>query len=125
MESPIAEPELALLQPDEGAPGAKLVLRADLRPAIDGLRPGDDILVLTWLHRARRDELVTHPRNDLERPEQGVFSTRSPDRPNPVGLHRTTIVAIDGNRIVVDHLDAIDGTPVLDIKPVLGPPDRR
>jgi tRNA (Thr-GGU) A37 N-methylase len=77
--------------------------------------------VLTWLHRAGRDELVTHPRDDLTRPLQGVFSTRAPDRPNPIGLHRTTIVAIDGTRIVVDHLEAIDGTPVLDIKPPLVP----
>jgi tRNA-Thr(GGU) m(6)t(6)A37 methyltransferase TsaA len=119
VESPIADPTAAARQPDEGAPGATLVLRHDLGPALDGLRVGDGILVLTWLHLARRDELTTHARNDRARPRQGVFSTRSPDRPNPIGVHRTTIAAIDGMRIVVDHFEAVHGTPVLDIKPVL------
>jgi tRNA-Thr(GGU) m(6)t(6)A37 methyltransferase TsaA len=121
VESPIIDRATAPRQPDEDAPAATLVLDPRLRAAIGGLHVGDDILVLTWLHRAGRDELVTHPRDDLTRPLHGVFSTRAPDRPNPIGLHRTTIVAIDGTRIVVDHLEAIDGTPVLDIKPPLTP----
>jgi tRNA-Thr(GGU) m(6)t(6)A37 methyltransferase TsaA len=125
VESPIADPAAAARQPDEGAPGATLVLRPELGPALDGLRVGDDILVLTWLHLARREELTTHPRNDRARPRQGVFSTRSPERPNPIGVHRTTIAAIDGTRIDVDRFEAIDGTPVLDIKPVLVERDER
>jgi tRNA-Thr(GGU) m(6)t(6)A37 methyltransferase TsaA len=88
--------------------------------ALDGLAPGDDVLVLTWFDRARRDVVRVHPRGDRTRAEQGVFATRSPHRPNPIGLHRVTIVAIDGNRVQVRPLEAIDGTPVLDIKPVLG-----
>jgi tRNA-Thr(GGU) m(6)t(6)A37 methyltransferase TsaA len=81
--------------------------------------------LLTWLDRARRDVLVVHPRGDLTRPEAGVFSTRSPDRPNPIGLHRVTIVAVDGTRVRVSNLEALDGTPVLDVKPVLDPGTER
>jgi tRNA-Thr(GGU) m(6)t(6)A37 methyltransferase TsaA len=77
--------------------------------------------VLTWLDRARRDVLVVRPRGDPDRPEQGVFSTRAPDRPNPIGLHRVTIAAIDGPRIRVTNLEALDGTPIVDVKPVLDP----
>jgi tRNA-Thr(GGU) m(6)t(6)A37 methyltransferase TsaA len=112
-------------QADEGAPPATLVLDNWLEPALAGLLAGDEIVVLTWLHQARRNDLATHPRGDRGRPVQGVFSTRSPDRPNPIGLHHATITAISGCRVDVEHLEAIDGTPVLDIKPVLGPPEQR
>src|SRR6185436_4249424 len=83
------------------------------------LQPGDDLLVLTWLHQADRDVLRVHPRSDPSRAEQGVFSTRSPDRPNPIGLHRVEVVAVEDTRVLVRHLEAIDGTPILDVKPVL------
>jgi tRNA-Thr(GGU) m(6)t(6)A37 methyltransferase TsaA len=86
---------------------------------LGSLRPGDEILVLTWLDRARRDVLSVHPRGDASRPQEGVFSTRSPHRPNPIGLHRAEITAIDGRRVRVRHLEALDGTPILDVKPVL------
>ncbi len=125
VESTVTDPSAAPRQPDEGAPPATLVIRPELEPAVDGLRPGDRIVVLTWVHLARRDQLTTHPRNDRTRPPQGVFSTRSPDRPNPIGLHDATIVAVDGTRITVDHLEAVDGTPVIDVKPALGRPADR
>jgi tRNA-Thr(GGU) m(6)t(6)A37 methyltransferase TsaA len=125
VESPVTDPSDAARQPDEGAPPAALILDARFEPALAGLQAGDEIVVLTWLHQARRDELTTHPRDDPDRPEQGVFSTRSADRPNPIGLHHATITAIAGTRVEVDRIEAIDGTPVLDLKPALGPPDRR
>ncbi|HEX5058952.1 MAG TPA: tRNA (N6-threonylcarbamoyladenosine(37)-N6)-methyltransferase TrmO [Kofleriaceae bacterium] len=106
-------------QGDEGAPDAWLVIAADFAAALDGLAAGDDILVFTWLDRARRDVLRVHPRGDRTRPEEGVFATRSPHRPNPIGLHRVTIVAIEGTRVHVRPLEALDGTPIVDIKPVL------
>jgi tRNA-Thr(GGU) m(6)t(6)A37 methyltransferase TsaA len=90
-----------------------------VREALRDLRPGTDVLVLTWLDRARRDVLTVHPRGDLARPKEGVFTTRSPDRPNPIGLHRVTILSIDGTRLRVRNLEALDGTPILDVKPVL------
>ena len=123
--SPLVDPAHAPRQGDEGAPPARIVVDPALRPALTGLTTGADVLVLTWLHRARRDEITTRPRDDPDRPEQGVFATRSPHRPNPIGLHRVRIVAIDDAGIVVDHLEAVDGTPVLDLKPVLGPLDER
>jgi len=83
------------------------------------LRAGDDVLVLTWLGRARRDVLVVHPSDDPAAPETGMFSTRSADRPNPIGIHRTEIVAVEGLRILVSQLEAVDGTPIVDVKPVL------
>ncbi len=86
---------------------------------LDGLQPGDQVIVLTWLHRARRDELRTHPRGELWREEQGVFSTRSPHRPNPIGLHPVEIVSIEGGRVRVNPLEAVDGTPIVDLKPML------
>ena len=85
------------------------------------LQVGSDVVVLTWLDRARRDVLAVHPRGDRTRPVTGVFSTRSPDRPNPIGLHRVTIVAIEGTRLRVRNLEALDGTPIVDVKPVLDP----
>jgi tRNA-Thr(GGU) m(6)t(6)A37 methyltransferase TsaA len=86
---------------------------------------GEEVLVLTWLHQGDRDVLAVHPRSDPNRPRQGVFSTRSPDRPNPIGLHAVTIVSIEDNAIGVANLEAIDGTPVLDLKPLLGPVHER
>ena len=119
VESPLREREQAPKQGDEGAPQAHLVLEDRVAEGLHGLRAGDEVLVLTWLDRADREVLSVHPRGDLSRPRQGVFATRSPDRPNPIGLHRVTILAIDGARLRVRDLEAIDGTPVLDLKPVL------
>jgi len=106
-------------QGSEGAPDAWLELSPFAAPALDGLMAGDDILIMTWLHRARRDVLKVHPRSDRRRPLTGVFATRSPDRPNPVGLHRVNIRRIVKNRLRIGPIEAIDGTPVIDIKPVL------
>ena len=108
-------------QGDEGAPDAWLDFEPDLREALRDLEVGSDVLVLTWLHQADRDVLTVHPRGDVTRAEQGVFSTRSPHRPNPIGLHRVGILAIDGDRVHVSNLEAVDGTPILDVKPVLDP----
>ncbi len=119
VESTLLEPGEAPLQGDEGAPDAWLVLDLAVSEGLRGLQVGTDVLVLTWLDRASRDVLTVHPRGDTERPATGVFNTRSPDRPNPIGLHRVTILAIDGNRIHVRNLEAVDQTPVLDVKPVL------
>jgi tRNA-Thr(GGU) m(6)t(6)A37 methyltransferase TsaA len=108
-------------QPDEGAPPASLSIRPELADAMGGLEPGDRILILTWLHLADRQVLVTRPRNEPARPPTGVFATRSPARPNPIGLHETTITGIRGTEIEVAELEAVDGTPIIDIKPALGP----
>jgi tRNA-Thr(GGU) m(6)t(6)A37 methyltransferase TsaA len=121
VESRLADRALAPRQGDEGAPEAWLALDASVAVAARDLRVGDEIIVLTWLDRADRDVQAVHPRDDQSRPLTGVFSTRSSDRPNPIGLHPTEIVAIEGTRIRVRDLEAIDGTPVLDIKPVLRP----
>ncbi len=114
----------APLQGTEGAPEAWLVFDQTLNPAITDLHAGAEILVLTWLHRARRDILRVYPRGNPNHAEEGVFSTRSPDRPNPIGLHRVRIVAVAPDRIRVSDLEAIDGTPILDVKPVLDPRER-
>ena len=106
-------------QGSEGAPDAWLEVRPFAADGLDGLAAGDDIIVVTWLHRARRDVLRVHPRSDRRRPLTGVFATRSPDRPNPVGLHRATVREITRKRLRIGPIEAIDGTPVLDIKPVL------
>jgi tRNA-Thr(GGU) m(6)t(6)A37 methyltransferase TsaA len=119
VESSLTDPATAPRQGDEGAPEARIVVEAAYREALDSLRPGDEIVVLTWLHRARRDVLRVHPRGDASRPEQGVFATRSAHRPNPIGLHRVEIVAIEGTTLRVRNLEAVDGTPVLDLKSVL------
>ena len=95
------------------------MLRPEVAEGLDGIQPGDEVIVLTWLDRARRDVLRVHPRGDLTRSEQGVFNTRSPDRPNPIGLHVVEVVSIDATRVRVRNLEALDGTPVLDLKPVL------
>jgi tRNA-Thr(GGU) m(6)t(6)A37 methyltransferase TsaA len=119
VESSLTDPLLAPRQSDEGAPEAWLVFLPEMREGLRSLQPGDEVIVITWLHRARRDVLRVHPRGDTSRPTEGVFSTRSPHRPNPIGLHRVTIAAIDECRVQVRHLEAIDGTPIVDIKPVL------
>lgn len=119
VESELVDVHAAPKQGDEGAPDAWLVFVPEVAAGLRDLQPGRDILVLTWLHRSSRDVLMVHPRSDTTRPEQGVFSTRSPDRPNPIGLHRVTILSIDQTRMFVSHLEAVDGTPILDVKPVL------
>jgi tRNA-Thr(GGU) m(6)t(6)A37 methyltransferase TsaA len=103
----------------EGAPDAWLEVSASVAAALDGVVAGSEIIVVTWLHRARRDVLRVHPRGDRTRPMAGVFATRSPDRPNPLGLHRVTVRRVVGRRLRVGPIEAIDGTPVVDIKPVL------
>jgi tRNA-Thr(GGU) m(6)t(6)A37 methyltransferase TsaA len=125
VESPLVDRDLAPRQGDEGAPDAWLVFDPAARAGIADLEVGAEIIVLTWLDRARRDVLVVHPRGDQDNPLRGVFSTRSPDRPNPIGLHNVQIVAIDGTRIRVRNLEALDRTPIVDIKPLLGPVEER
>ena len=117
--SPLALREQAPLQGEEGAPEAWLVFEPQVEEGLGNLRPGDQVIVVTWLDRARRDVLSVHPRRDPARPLEGVFSPRSPHRPNPIGLHRVKIAAIDGRRVRVQALEALDGTPILDVKPVL------
>jgi tRNA-Thr(GGU) m(6)t(6)A37 methyltransferase TsaA len=119
VESPLRDRREAPRQGQPEAPEAWLVFKPEMRAAIRDLAAGDQIIVLTWLDRASREVLTTVPGDDPAGPERGVFSTRSPDRPNPVGLHRVRILAVDGMRIRVDHLEALDGTPVVDVKPVL------
>ena len=115
----LSDRETAPKQGHEGSPEAWLAFEEGVAEGLRDLRPGSEIIVLTWLDRARRDVLRVHPRGDPAAPEEGVFSTRSPDRPNPIGLHRVEIVSIDGARLRVRNLEAIDGTPVIDVKPVL------
>jgi tRNA-Thr(GGU) m(6)t(6)A37 methyltransferase TsaA len=119
VESPLTDPATAPKQGNEGGPDAWIVLDEGVLDGLDGLLPGDRVIVLTWLDRARRDVLRVHPRDDVRNPERGVFGTRSADRPNPIGLHEVEILAIEGNRVRVSDLEAVDGTPVLDLKPVL------
>jgi tRNA-Thr(GGU) m(6)t(6)A37 methyltransferase TsaA len=107
-------------QGDEGAPDCTITLDPEYATAGRDLAAGSELLVLTWLDRANRDVQAVRPRGDPNRPETGVFSTRSPDRPNPVGLHRVTVLAVDGTRLRVRGLEALDGTPVVDLKPPLG-----
>ena len=121
VESPLTDPATAPKQGHEGAPDAWLVLDPAVADGLTDLHEGDRIIVLTWLDRARREVLRVHPRDDATQPERGVFSTRSADRPNPIGLHPVEIVSVDGLRIRVRDLEAVDGTPVLDIKPELRP----
>ncbi|WP_410567910.1 tRNA (N6-threonylcarbamoyladenosine(37)-N6)-methyltransferase TrmO [Amycolatopsis sp. cmx-4-61] len=107
-------------QGDEGAPPARVVFEPEFHAAAADLRPGDRLVLLTWLHEADRDVRAVHPRGDRNRPSTGVFSTRAPDRPNPIGLHTVTVTAVENGTLTVTGLEAIDGTPVLDVKPVLG-----
>jgi tRNA-Thr(GGU) m(6)t(6)A37 methyltransferase TsaA len=122
VESPLVDRAAAPKQGTEGSPEAWLVFDARFNEALRDLRAGDEVIVLTWLDRAKRDVLVVRPRGNPANPLQGVFNTRSPDRPNPIGLHRVTILEVEGVRFRVRDLEAIDGTPIVDVKPVL---DRR
>jgi tRNA-Thr(GGU) m(6)t(6)A37 methyltransferase TsaA len=117
--SELASLEAAPMQGEEGAPAAWLELKTQVAPGLLGISVGDELIVLTWLHLAQRDVLQVHPRGRLEAPLAGVFATRSPDRPNPIGLHRVSVLEVLGNRLRVAPMEAIDGTPVVDIKPVL------
>ena len=119
LHSPIKEREEAPRQGREGAPDAWLEVNATVAEGLETLAVGDEIIVITWLHKAQRNTLKVHPRNDENTPLTGVFATRSPDRPNPLGLHRVTILEIADKRLKVGPIEAIDGTPVVDIKPVL------
>ena len=119
VESPLTDPALAPKQGFEGAPESWIVLEPAVLPGLDGLRAGERVIVLTWLDRADRSVLRVHPRDDPANPERGVFTTRSADRPNPIGLHEVEIVEIDGVRLRVRPLEAVDGTPVVDLKPVI------
>ena len=117
--SPLTDPASAPKQGREGGPEAWVEIGADYGDALADVREGDELLVLTWLDRADRTVLRVHPRDDASAPLRGVFSTRSADRPNPIGIHRVRVLSVDGTRIRVDALEAIDGTPVIDLKPVL------
>jgi tRNA-Thr(GGU) m(6)t(6)A37 methyltransferase TsaA len=117
--SELTRREAAPRQGDEGAPEAWLELTARVAPGLADISAGDELFVLTWLHQAQRDVLLVHPRDNLDAPLTGVFSTRSSDRPNPIGLHRVSVLEVAGQRLRVVPLEAIDGTPIVDIKPVL------
>ena len=119
LRSPLKELQEAPRQGREGAPDAWLEVNASVAEGLETLAVGDEIIVITWLHKAQRDVLKVHPRGDETAPLAGVFATRSPDRPNPLGLHRVTVLEIAGARLKVGPIEAIDGTPVVDIKPVL------
>jgi tRNA-Thr(GGU) m(6)t(6)A37 methyltransferase TsaA len=121
VESTLTDLAAAPRQPDEGAPDAWLVLDEQYAAALEGVSPGADVLLLTWLDQADRDTLTVHPRGDAARPLTGVFATRSPGRPNPIGLHEVRVLEVAGTRVHVRNLEALDQTPVLDIKPVLTP----
>jgi tRNA-Thr(GGU) m(6)t(6)A37 methyltransferase TsaA len=119
VQSSLTDVAAAPKQGDEGAPDAWLVFERRFADAVDGIAADDELFVLTWLHRADRSVLRVHPRDDPTNPERGVFTTRSADRPNPVGLHRVTVISIDGLRLQVRGLEAVDGTPIIDVKPPL------
>jgi tRNA-Thr(GGU) m(6)t(6)A37 methyltransferase TsaA len=125
VESPLKERSAAPKQGDEGAPEAWLVFEPAVADALDGIAAGDDLILLTWLDRAARDVLKVRPRDDPRRPVQGVFNTRSPDRPNPIGMHRVKVLEVDGLRVRVSDLEALDGTPIVDVKPPLRTVDER
>jgi len=120
VESPLTDRDDAPKQGDEGASLARIVFLSEFREAVRDLRRGEEVPVLTWLHQGRRDVLSVHPRGDTNRPRAGVFATRAPDRPNPIGLHAVRIDNVEESAITVHNLEGIYGTPVLDIKPVLG-----
>ena len=125
VESRLRDPADVPRQGDEGAPDAWLIVRDEYAAGLHGLEAGAELFLLTWLHLARRDVLEVHPRDDPERPLAGVFTTRSADRPNPIGLHRVRLLAVRGGRLHVAGLEAVDGTPILDLKPVLGSVETR
>jgi tRNA-Thr(GGU) m(6)t(6)A37 methyltransferase TsaA len=119
VESSLVDRAAAPKQGSEGAPDAWLVFEPHVTAGIRDFEIGADVFVLTWLHEAQRDVLTVYPRDDPRNPLTGVFSTRSADRPNPIGLHRVRILAIEGNRVLVRDLEAVNGTPIVDVKPVL------
>jgi tRNA-Thr(GGU) m(6)t(6)A37 methyltransferase TsaA len=119
VESPLTDAATAPKQGHEGSPEAWLVFEPAILEGLDGIAAGDEVILLTWLDRADRDVLRVHPRDDVNSPMRGVFGTRSADRPNPIGLHPVQIVEIDGNRVRVRDLEALDGTPIVDVKPVI------
>jgi len=119
VESSLTDATAAPKQGDEGAPDAWLLFSPGMLPALEGIEPGDRIVLITWLDRADREVLRVHPRDDPANPMRGVFATRSADRPNPLGLHEVDVLAIEGDRMQVRPLEALDGTPVVDVKPVL------
>jgi tRNA-Thr(GGU) m(6)t(6)A37 methyltransferase TsaA len=121
VESPLVNRKEAPRQGDEGSPDAWLVFDPRVSEGIRDLRVGTEVIVLTWLDRANRDVLAVYPRGERKNQLTGVFSTRSPDRPNPIGLHTVRIEAIEGTRVKVGNLEALDGTPIVDVKPLLGP----
>lgn len=125
VDSPLVDRDTAPKQGAEGSPHAWLVFDPDVSEGIHDLTVGSEIIVLTWLDRARRDLLAVHPRGDPQAPVRGVFSTRSPDRPNPIGLHRVQILSVAGTRVRVRDLEALHGTPIVDVRPVLEPVGRR
>jgi tRNA-Thr(GGU) m(6)t(6)A37 methyltransferase TsaA len=119
VESALTDAAAAPKQGAEGAPAAWLVFSPEVLPALEGIEPGDRVVVITWLDRADRETLRVHPRDDPANPMRGVFATRSADRPNPLGLHEVDVLAIEGERMHFRPLEALDGTPVVDVKPVL------
>jgi tRNA-Thr(GGU) m(6)t(6)A37 methyltransferase TsaA len=119
VESRLTDLDSAPRQADEGAPEAWLVFEPEVLEGLRNIRPGDEVVLITWLDRAQRDVLIVYPRGDTSRAQEGVFSTRSPHRPNPIGLHRVEITAIEGRRLRVRQLEALNGTPIIDLKPVL------
>ncbi len=119
VESPLIDMDAAPKQGDEGAPDAWLSFEPGMLEGLRGVEPGDELLVISWLDRADRDVLIVHPRGETSRTEMGVFATRSPHRPNPIGIHRVEVESIEGARVKVHNLEALDGTPIVDVKPVL------
>jgi probable methyltransferase, YaeB/AF_0241 family len=111
--------DIAPRQGSEGGPDARLEIKPQFAEALQGIAAGDELIIITWLHQGQRDVLKVHPRGDKNLPLSGVFATRSPDRPNPLGLHRVTVREVISNRIKVGPIEAIDGTPIVDIKPVI------
>ena len=124
VESSLVDRASAPKQGSEGAPAAWVAFESRFSDGLDGLAVGDQVFVFTWLHQADREVLQVHPRGDHANPMRGVFSTRAPVRPNPIGLHRVRIVAVDGLRLLVQPLEALNGTPVIDVKPVIRADER-
>ena len=119
VESSLTDTATAPKQGHEGSPEAWLVFEPAVLEGLDGIAAGDEVILLTWLDRADRDVLRVHPRDDASNPMRGVFNTRSADRPNPIGLHQVQVIEIDGGRMRVRDLEALDGTPIVDVKPVI------
>ena len=119
LHSPLKQREEAPRQGREGAPDAWLEVEPAVAEGLEGIEVGQELILVTWLHQSQRDVLRVHPRSDESLPLTGVFATRSPDRPNPLGLHRVTVLEVAGSRLKVGPIEAIHGTPVVDIKPVL------